>query len=166
VTGAVVAPMNVFCRRPGRVSIATSSSETGRTHKSRDPVEVNLTPPTSAVSHFYVGTSRHLADYAESRAGPCTQNGLVSRRHRSCVSKPGCDDKKTGAERAASPPRHLFLSLIFAPPRRFFAPTQPRAGWLQVHPRRLSEGSPRASSTILFIDWMFYVSGQATAVHA
>jgi hypothetical protein len=101
--------MNVFCRRPGRISTAASSSKIGSADKSRNPVEVNPTPPASAVSHFYLGTGRHLADHAESRAGARAHSGLVSRRQRGCVRKPGCDE--TGAEHDACPSAHFFLSI-------------------------------------------------------
>jgi hypothetical protein len=103
---------------PGRVSNARGGSKIGSLHKSDDSVEANLTPPARALTRLQLGAGRNMADHAEGRAGPCTQNGLVFHRYRGRIRNRGCEDEETGAEHDAWPQRHFFLSLIvfFAAP--------------------------------------------------
>jgi hypothetical protein len=123
VTDQIMAPIDIFA---WRVSSATGSSNIGRTHKSCDAVELNLTPSTGTGSHLYFGAARYMADHTKRRAGACAQNGLVSDHYCSCVRKPGCDDKETGAEHNTRADRHFFFSLTVIRTHVFSAPT--RAG--------------------------------------
>jgi hypothetical protein len=154
VTEVIVAPINIFCPGPGRVSNATGSSKIGSTHESRDTVELNLTPSAGTVGHLYFGAGRHMGDHTKRRAGSSAQNRLVCCRYCGCVRKPGCDDKETGAEQGTRVHRHFFLSLTVIFPSlivirtdAFFAPTRAATQSLRYIPAGHSIG-PTAMGSI------------------
>jgi hypothetical protein len=112
----------VFSTRRGRASDGRASPEIGSTHKTDDPVELYLTPPSRAVGRLQSSTAGHMTDHAKIPARPSLQNDVASDGYWSCGRKSGCDCQQARAKRDRFPYSYLSLPTWLSNRRLFNRP--------------------------------------------